>query len=338
MRCVAIVRSALVSAASVRPKGSSSSARAIARRSMVGSREIMRPIVGAAAGAVGARQGHRAPAGAIARCVGLAQLERARGTARCAARRSARRRAPPPASAAARASKTCAAVARCAPSASAVVRGRPQRMQHQHEFAAAAVRVGREPGRQLGARQASRTVFELLGQLAAQRHVRAPGRPRRAPQQARRCDAAPRTAPASARRRPAAAAARARSPPARRQEADEREAAAPAHRPATLSAAVALLAPGDRHARDSRPPRRRDQRRARVADGRRARVADVGDALAAARAARAPLRRPRARCARARASSGGLVDAELAQQRRAVARVLAGHRVDQRAARGSRAA
>ena len=45
MRCVAIVASAFASVASLRPKGSSSSERAMARRSIVGSREIM---VGAA--------------------------------------------------------------------------------------------------------------------------------------------------------------------------------------------------------------------------------------------------------------------------------------------------
>ena len=60
----------------------------------------------------------------------------------------------------------------------------------------------------------------------------------------------------------------------------------------------------DRHHAIARVARRGDQRRARVAHRRRAGVADVGDPFAAAEPGEHGARRPRARCARAAASSG----------------------------------
>ena len=335
MRCVAIA----ASASRQRCVGRGRTARAAARARWPGARWWVR---GRSCGSVRRMPGDcrsrlradalarrvtaRSPSG-VAASAGFAAsaLQRQRARVERVARRAGRSRRParPPASAAARRS-----------SSRSTRRPRRRRrraaaaggMQHQHELAARAVRVGGQPGRQGGGGH-RRDGLELLGQLAARASRAARRRPRPARAPGPRCGAAPRTAPrrAASRQRLERGA---RSPPrpagSRRRRSRSRAGVA-GH---ADSAASALLAPGSGSTRWPAARAAATSAGAGVAHRRRAGIADVGHALAARQPLRAPLRRLALVVLVHRQQR--LVDAEVAQQARRVARVLAGHRVDQR--------
>ena len=206
---------------------------------------------------------------------------------------------------------------------------RRQRMQDEHEFAAHAGSASAASQAGSGRGRHRRDGLELLGQLAAHRH-RALGQ-RLGERVGERFDPVRRFEHdlRGAARAPSRRCARARSAAACRQEADEREAARARASPAAAQRGERAARARDRHHAVAGGARRGDQLGARVAHRRRAGVADVGHALAAREPGEHRAARPRARCARARASSG-LSIAEVAQQGGAVAGVLAGDRVDER--------
>ena len=265
---------------------------------MVGSREIMRGIVGVRHCRSAPASKRRPQPGARSALVAPAPA-RAR-TARCAARRSA-----------------CAASATACLSGSSASSTRSVRVgwsrpahraqalaarsacSTSDELAARAVGVGGQPGRQLGRRQRDHGL-ELLGQLAAERDACAPGiaaasasaRPSMRCGASNSTSASPRrcasSAPAHASRSPALAgrkptkakpvALRCRRPRSARPARCWRRAIGTRARSPAARAAATSAAPGSRHRR-------------------RAGVADVGHALAA-RQPREHLRRgARARCA-----------------------------------------
>ena len=198
-------------------------------------------------------------------------------------------------------------------------------MDDQHELTPAAVRIGREPGRQALRWQAVHGL-ELFRQLAAQRQ-----RPRAAgfgQGCGQRVDAVRRfeqhlrlRARGQRLQRQRALAA------ARRQEADEGE--RPAERVAGHAERRHCAArPRDRHNPVAGGLHRRHQRGARVADGRRAGIADTGHALAA-RKPQQHAGRGFAFVVRMHREQRFRVDAERAQQGRAVARVFAGDGIDE---------
>ena len=199
-------------------------------------------------------------------------------------------------------------------------------MHDEHELAACTVRVGGKPARQLAGRQGVHGL-ELLGEFAAQRHRPLAQGLRPAPPRGTRSGAAPRRAPASSARPPAPpapATARRRAPAGSRRSGTprcrhrrprsaprprcSRPAAArtrwPAVRTAATSAAPGSLMPGVPASltKATRSPR----------------VKRSITAVAASRSL----------CS-CTASSGLPSMPKLAQQRSAVARVLAGDRIDE---------